>query len=192
MVLAAEMSSGRIVAETVSCRTSALVRTSSVPSMIRFPFGQDPGHHRRPPSGRWPRPGYALPEPEFAKVDCVLKGRGVLKSFPGGQEATDLSFHAEQARSRRASALEVRFVAEVFEVLAESLIAIWTVTMSPIRLALWSMKKARAPLRQSELAEAGVDFRLGRSIMPRSGLALLRRHRVRREGAQAADLWRPP
>ena len=69
---------------------------------------------------------------------------------------------------REASDSEFRFETDVFEVLAESLIAICTVTMSPIRLALWSMKKARAPLRHSELAEAGVISGSG-GIIPRSG-----------------------
>jgi hypothetical protein len=41
------------------------------------------------------------------------------------------------------------------ETLALSSISIWTVKMSPTLLARWSLKKARAPTRQSELAEAG-------------------------------------
>ena len=69
---------------------------------------------------------------------------------------------------REASDAEFRFETDVFEVLAESLIAICTVTMSPIRLALWSMKKALAPLRQRELAEAGV-ISGSDGILPRSG-----------------------
>src|ERR1700733_8197681 len=42
-----------------------------------------------------------------------------------------------------------------FEVLALSSILISTVRMSPTRLARWSLKKARAPLRHSELGDAG-------------------------------------
>jgi hypothetical protein len=42
IVLAEEMSSGRIMPETVSWRSSALVRTSWVPSMMRLPLGRMP------------------------------------------------------------------------------------------------------------------------------------------------------
>jgi hypothetical protein len=50
--------------------------------------------------------------------------------------------------------LEVRELAVLFLVLALSSMSIWTVRMSPTRLARWSLKKARAPTRHSELAEA--------------------------------------
>src|ERR1041384_8336972 len=49
----------------------------------------------------------------------------------------------------------VRDVLVAFEVLAESSISISTVTMSPTRLARWSLKKVRAPACHSELAEPG-------------------------------------
>ena len=48
----------------------------------------------------------------------------------------------------------VREVLVEFWVLAESEMSICTVRMSPTRLARWSMKKARAPVRPRELAEA--------------------------------------
>src|SRR5271170_6292925 len=50
---------------------------------------------------------------------------------------------------------EVRAALVAFEVLALSSILISTVRMSPTRLARWSSKKARAPVRHSELGEAG-------------------------------------
>ena len=49
----------------------------------------------------------------------------------------------------------VRPVLVVFWVLAESLTVTSTVRMSPTRPARWSLKKVRAPVRQSELAVAG-------------------------------------
>ncbi len=51
--------------------------------------------------------------------------------------------------------LLVRLVLEVFWVLAESLTVTSTVRMSPTRPARWSLKKVRAPTRQSELAVTG-------------------------------------
>jgi hypothetical protein len=166
MVLAAEMSSGRIMPEIVSCLTSALVRTSWVPSMIRFPLGRIPvttaATVKEMDSAR-----FTLPEPELEKLDSVLNGEAEVKSFPGGKSRPIFPSMPNRL-VRAASEVEVLFATEVFEVLAESLIAIWTVTMSPTRLALWSMKKARAPLRQRELAEAGVISGWDGS-MPRSG-----------------------
>ena len=50
--------------------------------------------------------------------------------------------------------VNARLLVEVFLVWAESSMSIWTVRMSPTRLARWSMKKARAPVRHSELADA--------------------------------------
>jgi hypothetical protein len=110
---------------------------------------------------------FTLPDPEFEKVDSVSKGEALLKSFPGGRSRPIL-FSIPNIVDTAELALDVRLATEVFDVFAESLMAIWTVTMSPTRLALWSMKKARAPLRQSEFAEAGVTSGWG-GIMPRSG-----------------------
>jgi hypothetical protein len=50
---------------------------------------------------------------------------------------------------------EERLLEVLFWVLAWSSILICTVTMSPTLEARWSIKKARAPARQSELAPAG-------------------------------------
>jgi hypothetical protein len=50
---------------------------------------------------------------------------------------------------------EVRDEDDVLLVWALSSMSILTVRMSPIRPARWSLKKALAPVRQSELADPG-------------------------------------
>src|SRR5438128_1021296 len=57
-----------------------------------------------------------------------------------------------------AAVSEVREDVVALEVLALSSISILTVRISPTRLARWSLKNARAPIRHSELAEAGCEL----------------------------------
>src|SRR3990167_9248352 len=148
--VAGGVSLGRTIPATMSWRSSALVRTSWVPWITMLPLGRTlvttAATVREIFSER-----VTAPVPWLLVVELVLMA--LAGSKPPGRNRPRLD-----SRPRRLStpALmpELRELLLALEVWAESLMSIWTVRMSPTRLARWSMKKARAPVRHREFAEA--------------------------------------
>src|SRR5690606_23156 len=95
---------------------------------------------------------FTEPAPALEVVEPVFTA--LAGSNPPGNTRPRLDSRPKKF-STPAWVLAVRDELVALVVLAESSISICTVRMSPTRLARWSLKKARAPERQSELAEAG-------------------------------------
>ena len=92
------------------------------------------------------------PVPPAARLELVLTA--LAGSNPLGM-ILDIRVSSPKKLVTPAVLALVRDALVALVVLALSSILISTVRMSPTRLARWSSKKARAPLRHSELAEAG-------------------------------------
>src|SRR3990167_6148112 len=150
MVLAEVMSSGRTIPATVSWRSSELVRTSWLPWITMLPLGRTlvttAAMVREIFSER-----VTAPEPWLLVSELVLMA--LAGSKPPGRILPRLDSRPRKLVTH-ALVPEVRELLLALEVWAESLMSIWTVRMSPTRLARWSMKKARAPVRHREFAEA--------------------------------------
>lgn len=126
------------------------MRTSWVPWIIMLPFGMIPvttaAIVRLIFSERliWPAPALELVE----LVSMAFAG-----SKPPGRTLPRVLSRPRKCGTP-AFVPEVRELLVALVVLALSSMSMLTVRMSPTRLARWSLKKARAPVRHSELALA--------------------------------------
>ena len=144
MVLSLSMSSGRTMPATINSRTSKLTRTSCLPSITRLPLGSTcvttPATLVESSSLR-----STEPLPSVEPVESAVKMRVGTGVFMIGTLGLPKKFAIPES----SAALRLRAVSFSSEAL--SVIFTLTVRMSPIWLARWSLKKAREPVRQSEL-----------------------------------------
>ena len=144
MVLSLSMSSGRTTPATISSRISKLTRISWRPSITRLPFGST---WVTTPATLVDSASWRLTEP-LPSLEAV---ESAVKMRVGNAELSTGSFCLPKKLVTPESSVLARLRWVSLAILALSVMLTLTVRISPTWCARWSLKKAREPLRQSEL-----------------------------------------